>query len=226
MQTHSETIVTVCEHCGSEFEGIRIFGFPQRCCDPCSERITAGKPPQQREDDRKRAFRSTLPPLFHDTDPKRLPRRITDAVNSYQYGAMGLAFIGEAGAGKSRGMYLLLERLATAGHRVEFITATDITRYSAEKFSNDSGIEAAANAKLRSIRRADALLIDDMGKGRVTPTAEETLYDVLNHRTESMLPTFWTSNAGSNQLHAMFSADRADALLRRLKDFTDIIRCG
>jgi DNA replication protein DnaC len=225
MQTDSETITSTCEHCGCRFAGIVIWGTPQRVCESCTEQYLAKQGQGASEDARKHAFRSTMPPLFHDSDPKRLPGIITDAVASYQYGPRGLAFVGEAGSGKTRGMYLLLERLATAGHRVEFITATDITRYSAEKFSNEPGIEAAANSKLRAIRRADALLIDDLGKGRATPTAEETLYDVLNYRTESMLPTFWTSNAGSNDLHRMFSADRADALLRRLTDFTNIIRC-
>jgi DNA replication protein DnaC len=65
--------------------------------------------------------------------------------------------------------------------------------------------------------------LDDLGKGRMSPTAEELLFDIIDHRTERKKPILWTSNCTDQQLHSMLSVDRADAILRRLSEFTKVI---
>jgi DNA replication protein DnaC len=75
---------------------------------------------------------------------------------------------------------------------------------------------------LEKAAQVDALLLDDLGKNRMTERAEVELYDLLEHRTGHLLPTFWTSNSNAAGLHDMFSPDRADAMLRRLgKEFCE-----
>jgi DNA replication protein DnaC len=66
-------------------------------------------------------------------------------------------------------------------------------------------------------------MLDDIGKGRLTPTAEELLFDIIDQRTERMKPIIWTSNMNASGLQKAFSDDRANPLLRRLSEFTKII---
>ena len=60
--------------------------------------------------------------------------------------------------------------------------------------------------------------------GRLTDAVQSHLFDLLEERTANERPTFWTSNAGGAELAAMFSPDRAEPLLRRLTEFSKIIK--
>jgi hypothetical protein len=58
----------------------------------------------------------------------------------------------------------------------------------------------------------------------MTERGETELYDVLEHRTTNLKPTIITTNATSIQLGAMLSEDRRQPILRRIKDFSTIIK--
>ena len=67
-------------------------------------------------------------------------------------------------------------------------------------------------------------MIDDLGKGKMTDRAEAELYDLLEFRSSHKLPIIWTSNSDARGLLSMFSADRGDAIIRRLAEFSNIIK--
>jgi DNA replication protein DnaC len=68
------------------------------------------------------------------------------------------------------------------------------------------------------------LLIDDLGKQKMTERAETELYDVLEHRTNNLKPTLVTTNATGQQLARMLSEDRRQPIIRRIKDFSTIVK--
>ena len=76
---------------------------------------------------------------------------------------------------------------------------------------------------IRTAHPTQVLLLDDLGKGRLSPAAEELLYDLLDKRSERKLPVIWTANAVQGELHQMLSNDRGDAIIRRLSEFSTII---
>jgi DNA replication protein DnaC len=67
------------------------------------------------------------------------------------------------------------------------------------------------------------LLIDDIGKGKMTDRAEMELFDLLETRTSHKLPTIWTANAKGDDLLRMMSEDRGEPIIRRLSEFSEIV---
>jgi DNA replication protein DnaC len=110
------------------------------------------------------------------------------------------------------------------GHTTFYISATDLALNSANQFADNPATKSIAVSILTMCRSAEVLLLDDLGKGRMTDRAESELYDLLEYRTSRRLPTIWTSNSDAEGLHGMFSQDRATAILRRLKEFSQIVK--
>ena len=71
--------------------------------------------------------------------------------------------------------------------------------------------------------RAEILFIDDIGKEKYTERVESEFYDLIETRTAHMRPIIWTANANGVGLAAMMSPDRGEPILRRLREFTEII---
>lgn len=171
---------------------------------------------------REERFWSEVPPLYRATDKTRLGANLVAAIDRYKFGATGLAFLGRAGEGKTRAAVLLLHRLAMEGHRTFYLPCIKLAAAAADAFSDSKADRAEAKRVLERAATTEVLLLDDLGKNRMTERAEVELYDLLEHRTGYMLPTLWTSNSSAAGLHSMFSPDRADALVRRLgKEFCE-----
>jgi DNA replication protein DnaC len=109
------------------------------------------------------------------------------------------------------------------GKRVFFLKATNLTKFAFEQFSEDKLAKQNAMQSLSNAMSCKVLLLDDVGKGRLSPSAEEQLYTILDFRSENGLPTIWTTNASASTLHDMMSEDRGDAIIRRLVEFSEII---
>jgi DNA replication protein DnaC len=233
MPTSNKPRTAICESCRSVFiQEFVVFNgkeiFHSRNCEPCCEahnaRTTAD--PAKLEAERRRAFLEIekVPKTFRDTDRSRLNPVLIQAIEDYRFSDQGLAFIGKSGAGKTRAMMSLVERLAGEGKSVAWMTSTDISYLSVDQFSNDPQEKHEARERLKRLRTVKVAFIDDLGKGRLTDRVESELFDIIDTRTREGRPTFWTSNSSGRNLFAMFSPDRAEALMRRIgKDFTKII---
>jgi DNA replication protein DnaC len=126
---------------------------------------------------------------------------------------------GDTGAGKSRCLYVLLKREFSAGHSVRVL-------------SHDCGIEYAAryNEGPDVVRRwqdshctADILALDDVFKARLTDSLEQALFTMVSQRTERGLPVIVTCQDVGDTLLERMSADRGPALIRRLREFCDVV---
>jgi DNA replication protein DnaC/primosomal protein DnaI len=220
----------ICTECGQSFDpglppllgGINI---PITRCDACQDKLAKeweANEQRQATAAQQAAFWEQVPPLYRGTDKSRLPASLVAAVDAYEYGPTGLAFLGKAGEGKTRAAVLLLHRMAEAGKRVCYLPCTKFCAFAADTFADSKATKADARKALEKAARCHVLLLDDLGKNRMTERAEVELYDLLEHRTGHLLPTFWTSNSNAAALHAMFSPDRADAMIRRLgKEFCE-----
>lgn len=208
-----------CEGCGE------VFASPIQMtrCWNCAEKAVASeieKADCEAQEARRRAFWVGVPPLYRKTDKARLKPVLAQIVESWEYGPQGVGFVGSAGAGKTRAAVLLLEKANEADKSTLYISATELSACAAALFSDDPKEKNEAKSKLARTKTVKCLLIDDLGKGRLTDRAESELYDILEHRTSHELPTIWTSNSNAQGLRSMFSQDRSDALIRRLgKEF-------
>jgi DNA replication protein DnaC len=226
------TKTSTCADCATPFTfepitfGNKVVFSPTKC-DPCTEKAIAyaeQDAAKRRENARRDRFQQMIPPIYLDTLPERIPARLREATEMWEYNPMGIGLIGLSGRCKTRSAVLLLERMHDDGHTTFYISATDLALNSANQFADNPATKSIAVSILTMCRSAEVLLLDDLGKGRMTDRAESELYDLLEYRTSRRLPTIWTSNSDAEGLHGMFSQDRATAILRRLKEFSHIVK--
>jgi len=225
--------IYTCEDCNETFESEPIqFGgktiFEPRKCDPCVEKAVN----DQKQDAISRAekvsiqrFQMMIPPIYHESDILRIPAPLVMATEMWSMNPKGIGFIGGSGKGKTRAAVMLLKRMHDEDHNVFFISSTDLALNSANQFADNPSTKEIAKAILHQSKFCDLLLLDDLGKNRMTDRAESELYDLLEYRTSRRLPTIWTSNSDGKQLREMFSADRGEAIIRRLgSEFSTIVK--
>ena len=196
----------------------------QHFCPACAP-IVREKQQRDREDlaRRQRAAQwlTICPEEFLSVDRRLLPDEdLFDRVQSWTYGPHGLVVAGATGMGKSRACWQLLHREFTAGHSVCALTSYDLARWPAKVMAEP----AQADAVLKRIVGAGILYLDDPFKSRLTPTVEELLFVALDERTSRRKPCLFSFNDSFKTLVERLTTDRGPALLRRIRDFCDVVK--
>ena len=232
-------------------DGVLTLIMPQTHCPNCQaslrveyERREAARREllaQQKADELQQAQRRTLdavtkatPPRFQTTDvshPKfnaRAWQRLKGWSPTNEHPWLGLG--GETGTCKTRVSYLLasdyLQSITTSDRRptFAFMAAYDLGPAVMRLFSNDYSDKARARAVLDLLRTADFLLLDDLGKLRLTPAIAEEVFSLLNHRHEYLLTTIWTANSQPEEIAAGLPPDMAAPFAGRLLECSKIVR--
>lgn len=206
--------------------------FRQSMCPACIDRHEQemeAEMERQKRKEREIQWEAICPPLYRGTDlnDARLSRNAVSTILEWQDAGdgVGIGFQGCSGKGKTRLAYALCRRLFLDGKTVEAITSTGLARLCVECFDDDYQIKNPAKDKLRRIRTARYLLLDDMGKQKFTERVEVELYDLIETRTSNLRPIFWTANVKADDFSAMLSPDRGEPIIRRLAEFSRIVQC-
>ncbi len=110
----------------------------------------------------------------------------------------GLLFTGDVGTGKTHlAAAIAAEIIRKYSATVEFVSYTEVLTDIKAAFSNHS--EEAYMLEER-MRKADLLVIDDLGKEKPSPFTNELFYRVVNGRYKDKLPMIITSNYGVESL--------------------------
>ena len=89
-----------------------------------------------------------------------------------------------------------------------FIVVPDFLDHLRSTFSPDSKI--TYDQLFESVRNAPLLVLDDFGSQTATPWAQEKLYQVVNYRYNSRLPTVITTNCSLEEIDERISSRLAD----------------
>jgi len=224
--------IKACAECFSpvECQVVEVFGRRLQfeiLCDECHARYSERMALETASAKRRRAreaFDAMCAPLYRDSDPSRIPVAFVREIEAWEVGPEGVGFVGRAGCGKTRAAWMLLKRLHFAGHGVFGLTATQFSKACAEQWNDDNAVRARAAELLARCVDAEILLLDDMGKQKFTERAETELFALLEHRTSHLVPTIWTANAERGTLKEMLSPDRGEPILRRLVEFSKVVR--
>lgn len=132
---------------------------------------------------------------------------------------MGIVLYGPSGSGKSRCAWLLIRQEMKTGKSVLFLDASVAYDYmeTFEKSASDSSKWIARHAAV------DILFLDDVFKGKLSDGLEQAIYSMISLRTENEKPTILTLNDVGETLLARMSPDRGPALVRRLREFCDMV---
>lgn len=244
MTTTEDTIEATCGYCGGRhrvqkpdvteagmFADLILKAASRAAHRECAEKAERDQRQRQHEEARQRqseAWLTICPPAYRDTDPELLPcqDKSVQAWN-WQFGPKGLTLHGRTGAGKTRTMFMVLEREHQAGRR---IVATTHAEFSREATWQTSERREAQQRWLARWLTPDILFVDDLGKSRFVTAdgtaraAEDTLFDVFDRRIRAAKPTMFTMQfEDGKKLAANMSEDKGEAFARRLRELTECI---
>lgn len=133
-------------------------------------------------------------------------------------GPRGLILRGPSGKCKTRAMWRLVRRLWIEGSKTYVLTAGQFDRQ-----CRDAGGNFTLTSWFNRLAEVYVFVLDDLGKGQWTPATEATWFDLVDERTRENRPIIVTTNDTGETLADRMSPERAEALIRRLRDYCDTI---
>ena len=139
--------------------------------------------------ERKERWNKICPPLYKETDIKKIDRKRLEKVMSWNpKDGRNLWIKGETGKQKTRMAFLLIEKLLFEGYSVEAINAVEL----GIKLSQP--VWDGKEKELERLSRYSVLLIDDLGKEPDTQSISQYLYLLVEKRYSHKKLTIITSN--------------------------------
>jgi DNA replication protein DnaC len=116
--------------------------------------------------------------------------------------------LGGYGSGKTHLAAAIANQALTLGRQALFIVVPDLLDHlrSAYAPTSDTGLDE----RMEAIREAPLLILDDLGAHHSTPWAQEKLFQIINHRYNSRLPTVVTSNQQFEEMDPRITSRLAD----------------
>jgi DNA replication protein DnaC len=103
-----------------------------------------------------------------------------------------LILIGGYGCGKTHLSAAIANERIAHNHPALFVNVPDLLDHLRATYSPTS--EVSYDQRFDTVRSSPLLILDDLGTENATPWASEKLYQILNHRYNSQLPTVITTN--------------------------------
>lgn len=173
-------------------------------------------------------YGTVCPERYQTTDLAKLPDlEAYNRVLAWTRGDRGILAVGVAGTGKTRAIWALVLRLALDSGwplRFAWFDAGGWASAVARAFGDPD----ATDTWLARVSTVDYLLLDDLFKAKLTDAQELAIHTVLERRSNSMRPTFATTNSGRqdvvNAMTDRGKVDRADGIIRRLEEFCERVQ--
>lgn len=109
-----------------------------------------------------------------------------------------LVFMGETGCGKTHLAAAIVNYRYEAGKPALFVVVPEFLDHLRSTFSPDSKV--SYDDVFESVKTAPLLVLDDFGEQSTTPWAREKLYQMLNYRYNSRLPTVVTTRLSFDEI--------------------------
>ena len=148
--------------------------------------------------------RSNLP-----VDQRENLKQAFDLANEFAKAPEGwLVFSGANGSGKTH------LAAAIANYRYQhkkpalFVVVPDFLDHLRSTFSPDG--KTSYDRLFESVKNAPLLILDDFGQQSTTPWAQEKMFQMINHRYNSRMPTVITTSASTDELDTPISSRFVD----------------
>jgi DNA replication protein DnaC len=155
-----------------------------------------------------------------------IAKSYADNFEIHKKDGLGLYFEGYYGTGKSHLATAISIELLKKLLRVINKTSIDLLGDIRKCFdTNEDEYEV-----LKLYKTADLLVIDDIGKEKVTEWSLETIYNIINARYESLKPTIITTNYNQQQLIGRWTLkgdnSHGMAIISRFREMTKAVPFG
>ncbi|HZU13557.1 MAG TPA: ATP-binding protein [Chloroflexota bacterium] len=170
---------------------------------------------------RRLTFDSFILKVREGTPPVRTPDAAWRIARSYAENPHGwLVLYGAFGTGKTHLAAAVANHRIEAGHPAVFIVVPDLLDHLRSTFSPSS--EVTYDELFETVRDTPLLILDDLGTQTSTPWAQEKLYQILNHRYNTALPTVITTNLSPDEIEPRLRSRLGDSHLSKLVEIRDI----
>jgi DNA replication protein DnaC len=109
-----------------------------------------------------------------------------------------LVFMGETGCGKTHLAAAIVNHRYEAGKPALFVVVPDFLDHLRSTFSPDSKV--SYDELFESVKTAPLLVLDDFGEQSTNPWVKEKLYQLINYRYNSRLPTVITTRLSLDEI--------------------------
>jgi DNA replication protein DnaC len=150
---------------------------------------------------------------------ERFARALADAVRYAEDPQGWLVFVGESGTGKTHLAAAIANQCIENGVPVFFAVVPDLLDHLRAAYGPAS--EIPYDRLFEVVRNAPVLVMDALGTQFSTPWAEEKLFQVLNHRYNSQLPTVFTCSIALDDLDERIRTRISDPALSRIHVLED-----
>ncbi len=127
-----------------------------------------------------------------------------------------LTIVGASGTGKTHLAAAVANLCMGQGTPVFFAMVPDLLDHLRATFSPQN--ELTYDELFERVKNVPLLVLDDLGVQSSTPWAQEKLFQVLNHRYVTRLPTVVTSNVPVEQMEARLQSRLGDPRVGRVAD--------
>ncbi|MBI2723989.1 MAG: ATP-binding protein [Chloroflexi bacterium] len=125
-----------------------------------------------------------------------------------------LLLSGASGCGKTHIAAAIVNRLLQRGEPALFVVVPDLLDHLRAAYQ--PGAEIAYDDLFERVRNAPLLVLDDLGTQAPTPWAQEKLFQLINHRFNTRLPTVVTTNLLPEQIDDRLRTRLTDAAIARV----------
>jgi DNA replication protein DnaC len=129
-----------------------------------------------------------------------------------------LVFQGVTGCGKTHLAAAIANYRLKEGNPVKFEVVPDFLDHLRLTFSPQSTV--SYDQLFEEVKNAPLLILDDLGEQSTTPWAQEKLYQVINYRYNSRLPTVITTRCSLDEIDSPISSRLADPRISTLFNIT------
>lgn len=233
MKTTDTTIEIPCRHCLQPFVAGKsslyipaldhTVTFTEESCEKCRDRneaITSGEATQEPP----AKWTDICPPVYARYNFDKLPlqgQKIAPRVFCHPWlrnkDGRGLGLMGDSFFGKSMIMHELARHAFSNGHDV-YVTSAAEFAYQVGQKDNDRRMKMIDRCK-----EAEILLLDDVGKEKMTDRVESDLYMMLEHRRRWLRPLLTTVNSDGKGLRKGMSDDRGEPIVNRIREAAEIL---
>ena len=125
-----------------------------------------------------------------------------------------LLLSGASGCGKTHIAAAIVNRLLERGEPALFVVVPDLLDHLRAAYQ--PGAEVGYDELFERVRNAPVLVLDDLGTQAQTPWAQEKLFQLINHRFNTRLPTVVTTNLLPEQIDDRLRTRLTDAGIARV----------
>ena len=142
-------------------------------------------------------------------------RRCVDDARSFGDAPDGwLVLSGASGCGKTHIAAAIVNRLLERGEPALFVVVPDLLDHLRAAYQ--PGADVAYDELFERVRNTPVLVLDDLGTQAPTPWAQEKLFQLINHRFNTRLPTVVTTNLLPEQIDERLRTRLTDASIARV----------